>query len=79
MPQCIETKKYLDWLEENVGKKSLVAVNPMTAEKMVDVFPELGKTKEERMFYAQQLVDLYNKKRRLSKHVSEGYKEVEPR
>lgn len=64
MPQCIETKKYLDWLEENVGNKGLVAVNPMTAERMVEHFPELGKTREERVFYAQQLVDLYNKKRK---------------
>jgi hypothetical protein len=53
-----QMSKFRNWIKEKVINKGLVP-GPMTAEKMVEEFPELGKTDQERMFYAKQIVKKY--------------------
>jgi len=62
--KCFDLEEYFTWINVNVTKYGLIAVNPTTAEALTRNFPELGETYQERIFYAKQIVDLYNKKRR---------------
>lgn len=57
-----QTQKYLAWIKANTTDKGLLAANPMTAMGLVKEFgKELGKTYEEQIWYAVQIVDQYTK------------------
>jgi hypothetical protein len=52
-------KRFITWIDEHT--KGLIATPEMTGPHLAEAFPELGKDYTERLWYAKQIVNKYNR------------------